>query len=172
MISSQVLYNIANGFSLVALVVLLNSLQSPSAIAATRDVTQTAKQRSDHQAIEEARKANVARNIHLSETESSRFWSLYEEYRTATSAFDVRRTELFVRLSEHVEDLSDGEGRLLVKDALSLEKQRQEEKQRYLGKIAEFLSGDRLFRYYQIETKLDAQARASWTRLIPLAVAP
>ena len=172
MISRQVLYKTARVFSFTALVWLLNPLQVSAALAATSDARQADKQRLDYQAIEEARRTNVARNIHLSKTESSRFWALYDDYRTATSTFDARRTELLMRLSKQVDDLSDGEGRLLMKDALTLEKERQEEKQRYLELVAEILSGDRLFRYYQIETKLDAQARASWTRLIPLAVAP
>ena len=55
-----------------------------------------------------------------------------------------------------------------VTDALELEEQRQLVKKRYFEKFAEVLLGQQLFRYHQIETKLDAKKRHDWTSIIPL----
>ena len=56
----------------------------------------------------------------------------------------------------------------LVTEALWIEEQRQLLGKRYFEKFGEVLPGQRLFRYYQIETRLDAKKRHEWTGIFPL----
>jgi len=121
-----------------------------------------------HQQEEIERQATVAANLPLLDSEAEAFWDLYREYRAADKEMDDQRANLMLRLAESYEDLAEDEGNRLVTDALKLEKQRQSLKKRYLDKFARVLPGQRLFRYYQIETKLDAQKRYDWTNIIPL----
>lgn len=122
-----------------------------------------------HQLAETERQAIVAENLPLAESEAEAFWALYLEYRAAVKKMDDRRLSLLRRYANSIENLPAAEGQRLVKDALRTEKDRQALKQRYLRKFERVLHGQRLFRYYQVETKLDAVQRYGWTQQIPLA---
>ncbi len=121
-----------------------------------------------HQKEEIERRVTVAANLPLLDSEAEVFWNLYLEYRAADTEIDDQRADLMRRFAESYEDLADDEGNRLVTEALALEEQRQLLKKRFLEKFARVLSGQRLFRYYQIETKLDAKKRHDWTSIIPL----
>ena len=121
-----------------------------------------------HQQEEIERQAIVTENLPLLDSEAEAFWDLYLEYRAADKEMDDQRVNLMLRLTESYEDLADDEGNRLVTDALRLEEERQSLKKRYFKKFARVLPGQRLLRYYQIETKLDAQKRYDWTLIIPL----
>ena len=123
----------------------------------------------NHQLAETKRQAVVATNLPLLESEAEAFWALYLEYRAAAKEMDDRRLDLIRRYANVYDDLPSDQGDDLVTDALRVERERQAVKQRYLKKFARLLPGQRLFRYYQIETKLDAMQRYDWTQQIPLA---
>lgn len=122
-----------------------------------------------HQVAETERQAVIGVNLPLLDSEAEEFWALYLKYRTATKEMDDKRLNLIRRFANAMEDLSSDEGKRLVLDALRVEKKRQALKERYLKKFARLLPGQRFFRYYQIETKLDAMQRFDWTQQIPLA---
>ena len=121
-----------------------------------------------HEVEENERRATVAANLPLLESEADVFWNLYLEYRAADKEMDARRADLILRFAESYEDLAEDEGNRLVANALELEEQRQLLKKSYFKKFADVLPGQRLFRYYQIETKLDAKKRHDWTSNMPL----
>ena len=121
-----------------------------------------------HQKEESERRATVAANVPLLESEADAFWNLYLEYRAADKKMDDQRANLMLSLAESYEDLTEDEGTGLVIDALELEEQRQLLRKSFFEKFAEVLPGQRLFLYYQIETKLDAKKRHEWTGFIPL----
>lgn len=125
-----------------------------------------------HQVAEVERQAMVAANMPLLDSEAEAFWKIYLEYRAAVKGMDNRRLNLLRRFAGSLEDLGDKQGDSLVTDALRLEAQRQSLRKRYFKKFARVLEGKRLFRYYQIETKLDAMKRFAWTSQIPLAPVP
>lgn len=121
-----------------------------------------------HQEEEIERRATVAASLSLLDSEAEAFWDLYLEYRAADTRIDDQRADLMRRLAESFEDLAEDEGNRLVTEALRIEEQRQLLKKRYFEKFADVLPGQQLFRYYQIETKLDAKKRHEWTSIIPL----
>ena len=122
-----------------------------------------------HQLAETKRQAVVAASLPLLDSEAAPFWALYLEYRAAAKEMDDTRVNLIRRYADSYDALKSDEGKRLVTDALRVENKRQKLKQRYLKKFTRILPGQRLFRYYQIETKLDAMQRYDWTRQIPLA---
>jgi len=124
-----------------------------------------------HQAAESDRQMMVAVNLPLLDSEAEAFWKLYLEYRAADKEMDDSRANLIRRFAGSFENLGNKEGDQLVADALRVEEKRQDIKKRYFKKFARILPGQRVFRYYQIETKLDAMKRYDWTRQIPLAPA-
>ncbi len=121
---------------------------------------------------ETERMAMVAANMPLQDSEADRFWDLYRQYRAAAGELDDARASLLRRYERSIDDLSDEEGRQIVANALRVETDRQSLKKLYTNRFAEILQGQRLFRFYQIETKLDAIQRYDWTQWVPLAPVP
>ena len=122
-----------------------------------------------HREGDTLRQATVAENLPLSDSEAEAFWDLYLEYRVADKELDDQRVDLLRRFAESEDDVTDDEGILFVTESLRIEKQRQALKQSYLMKFSLVLPGSKLFRYYQIETKLDALKRNLWTSQVQLA---
>ena len=122
----------------------------------------------EYQKTEMDRQAILAANLPLPDFEVEAFWCLYYEYRTAIKEMDDQQVTLMERFATLHKDIDDGDGGNFVMDALQVEKKRQTLKGRYLKKFARVLRGQRLFRYYQIETKFDAVQRFAWISSIPL----
>ena len=125
-----------------------------------------------HQKQETERRVLVSANLQLLDSEAEAFWDLYFEYRVAIKEMDDQRAELLRRVKESKGEFTDDEGLGLVTESLGVDKQRQELQQSYLMKFSLVLAGSRLFRYYQIETKLDALKRNFWTSQVDLAPVP
>ena len=139
----------------------------------TLNVTASAQDQSEYEQLHREsdidRQAIVAESLPLLDSEAEAFWDLYLQYRAAHKDLDDQRMILLSRFEESMNDLTDDEGSRFVTDALRLEKQRQALRQSYLMKFSSVLPGAKLFRYYQIETKLDALKLHFWTSTIPLA---
>ncbi len=70
-----------------------------------------------HQKEESERRATVAANVPLLDSEADAFWNLYLEYRAADKEMDDQRANLMLSLAESYEDLTEDEGTGLVTDA-------------------------------------------------------
>lgn len=124
-----------------------------------------------HQEADIERRAIVADNLQLLDSEEEAFWKMYRDYRTADKELDDQRVELVARFEESMNDVTDDKGNHLVRESLRIETQRQALKQKYFMEFSQVLPGSRLFRYYQIETKLDALKKHYWTQTVQLAPA-
>ena len=154
-------------FTITSCFAVMIFCQAGSVKAETGGAEQTSYEL-NHKILETKRQAVVAANIPFSSSEAKKFWPLYLDYRSAVKEVDDGRGELIRRLADNYDSLADGEGKKMVNDALKLEKKRQAIKERYMKKFARVLASDRLFRFYQVETKLDAIHRHAWTSQIPL----
>ena len=149
-----------------------NSLFFCGVVATLLGTVASAQSQTEYELAEQEeeaeRRATVAASLPLLDSQVEAFWDLYLEYRAADKEMDDQRANLMRHLAESFEDLANDEGNRLVTDAFELEEQRQLVKKRYFEKFAEVLLGQQLFRYHQIETKLDAKKRHDWTSIIPL----
>jgi len=125
-----------------------------------------------HRESDIERRAMVAENLLLLDSEAEAFWDLYLEYRVADREFDDQRVELLGYFEEANDVFTDDEGNRIVTEALRIEIKRQELKQEFFEKFSLVLPGSKLIRYYQIESKLDAVKRYFWTSGVQLAPLP
>ncbi len=125
-----------------------------------------------HRESDIKRQAMVAENLPLLDSEAEAFWDLYLEYRVADREIDDQRVELMRYFEEANGVLTDDEGNRIVTEALLIEKNRQELKQKFFEKFSDVLLGPKLIRYYQIESKLDAMKRYFWTSGVQFAPLP
>ena len=144
-------------------------------VALLSTVTSAQSQTEDelaHQKQETERRALVSANLPLLNSEAEAFWELYLEYRVAIRESDDQRADLLRRVKDSKNEVTEDDGIGFVTESLRIDKQRQEPNQSYLMKISHFLPGSRLFRYSQIEPKLDALKRNFWTSQVNLAPVP
>lgn len=114
------------------------------------------------------RKALVAANLTLSDDEASRFWPVYDRYRTELTAVDDRLVKVVEDYTASFPGLSNEKAMKLVDDYLSAEGDRVRVRRAYLGEIAKVLSGRKVARFYQIENKMDAVLRYDLASEIPV----
>ncbi len=77
-----------------------------------------------HRESDIERRAMVAENLLLLDSEAEAFWDLYLEYRVADREFDDQRVELLGYFEEANEVFSDDEGIRIVTEALLIENKR------------------------------------------------
>jgi hypothetical protein len=114
------------------------------------------------------RKAFVAINLQLSETEAAKFWPVYDRYQQDVNAVGDRLVALIEDYTKNFASLSDEKATQIVKDYLAIEADRVKVRSSYVDEFAKALSGRKLARLYQIENKMDAVIRYDLAATIPV----
>jgi len=115
------------------------------------------------------RREIVKANMLLTESESARFWPLYDEYRTEIHKVGDRRLKVISDYAANRDSMSEDEANRLAREWLDAEKQRVDIKEDYLKKFQkEGLSARTTARFFQIDQKLDAAVDAALAAHIPL----
>ena len=114
------------------------------------------------------RREIVKANMLLTESESARFWPLYDEYRAEMHKLGDRRVRVITDYAAHRNAMSEDEAHRLTEEALDIEKKRVELKEDYVKKMSKELSPRTVARFMQIDSKLDAIVNAELASQIPL----
>ncbi len=138
---------------------------APAAAQSTQDRFEVGFQQREAQ-----RRAQISGAMRLSDEEAAKFWPIYDQYRLSTKALELRRLGLLKVLAENMVGMDDETASSIVEGGLAAEAEGIELKEDYLEKVADFLSGPRYLRLFQIEMKLDAMLVYGVTQQIPLAV--
>lgn len=115
------------------------------------------------------RRAVYAANLGLTDSESRAFWPIYDEYEAKVKKLNDRFLDLLNRYVNDYEKLTDSEAAGMLKEKMSIEKERMDLKQAYTKKVAKVLPAKKALRYAQIETRIDNMLRRDVYGLIPLA---
>ena len=112
---------------------------------------------------------NIVRaNMLLTETESARFWPLYDEYRAERQKIGDRRVRLITDFLAAENSMSEDEARTLANQDFAIEKDISELKARWYKKMTKELSERTIARFFHIDEKLDAAADLALAANIPL----
>jgi hypothetical protein len=112
---------------------------------------------------------NIVRaNMLLTETESARFWPLYDEYRAERRKLWDRRVRLITDFLAHQNAMSEDEARTLSNEDFAIEKQISELKSKWYEKMTKVLSERTVARFFHIDEKLDASVEIALAATIPL----
>jgi hypothetical protein len=115
------------------------------------------------------KKALVAEAMQLTEDESTVFWPLYNEYNEKQYVLDTKIFNLVIKFSEEYETLTDEQALDLWHESLSIRSEIFKLEKSYLKKFQKIMSGKRVLRYFQVESKIDKLMAAQMTLEIPLA---
>jgi hypothetical protein len=119
-------------------------------------------------AIRANRKAMVAANLGLSDSEATGFWPVYDRYAKEIAALGDRQVAVIHDYIASFHDLSDEKAMKLVEDYLAIDADRVALRRAYVDQFAKSLPGRKLARLYQIENKMDAVIRYDLAATIPV----
>jgi len=114
------------------------------------------------------KKALIAANLNLTDTESAQFWPVYDRYQTELTGVNDRLVKVIQDYTATFHNLSDEKAMKLVDDYLVVEMDRARVRRSYLDPIAKALPGRKVARFYQIENKMDAVIRYDLAADIPV----
>jgi Spy/CpxP family protein refolding chaperone len=115
------------------------------------------------------KKAVYAQNLGLTETESAKFWPIYDEYEAKVKKLNDRFLANLNAFAEQYDTLSEADAAAILKEKMAIEKERAALKQNYTKKFAKALPAKKALRYAQLETRIDLMVQRNVYGLIPLA---
>ena len=114
------------------------------------------------------RRIIVRANMLLTETESARFWPLYDEYRAERQKIGDRRVRLITDFLAEQNSMTEDKARALANEDFAIEKDTSELKAKWYAKMTKVLSERTIARFFHIDEKLDAAADLALAANIPL----
>jgi len=112
---------------------------------------------------------NIVRaNMLLTETESARFWPLYDEYRAERQKIGDRRVRLITDFLAQKNSMTEDQARDLANESFAILKDTSELKTKWYKKMTKELSERTVARFFHIDEKLDAAADIALAANIPL----
>jgi hypothetical protein len=115
------------------------------------------------------KRAVYARNLDMTGTESAAFWPVYDEYEAKVKKLDDRFLSLVNDYAAKYDSLNDVDATAMLKEKMTIEKDRAALKQTYTKKFARVLAPKKALRFAQLETRIENMIRRDVYSLIPLA---
>jgi len=110
----------------------------------------------------------VSANMLLTETESARFWPLYDEYRAERQKIGDRRVRLITDFLAQQNSMGEDQARALANEDFAILKDTSELNSKWYKRMTKELSERTVARFFHIDEKLDAAADIALAANIPL----
>jgi hypothetical protein len=115
------------------------------------------------------KKLIVIQNMEFTADEGKFFWPVYEDLQKELFKANQRAAKLIVAYSSVYQTLTDDQAAKIVAEYFDIQKSRIAILDRYMQKLSKGLPAKKVFRYLQVENKLEAIARYELAKQIPLA---
>jgi hypothetical protein len=119
-------------------------------------------------AIQVRRQALVTAAMDLEGKEADSFWPLYRDYRQAMAKVNDRYVKLLTSYLESYDTLTDEFAKGMMKEYLSIERDRTGVKATYVPKFSKVMPTKKVARFFQVDNKLDAIINSELAQIIPL----
>ena len=127
--------------------------------------------KAERAAMESERRKIVAAALDLTPEEHQKFWPLYQEYRDAMGKVAEKGMKVIFGYAEayNAGSLQNDKAKALLAEWMSYEENRLKTRQANMTKFMGALPANKVFRYFQIENKLDAIVTMDIASQVPLA---
>ena len=117
------------------------------------------------------KKALVAQNMELTETEAKSFWPIYDAYQQDLQKINIRMTQTILEYADAYSKgtVDNATAKKLLGEALAIQESELKLQQTYVPKLEKVLPEVKVARYIQIESKIRALVRYALASKIPLA---
>ena len=92
--------------------------------------------------------------MQLEPDQAAKFWPLYNEYDAELKHTGEQKLAMIKKYSDNYESMTDGIADELVRDAIQIDRQRQDLKVKYYGRMREALGSITAARFLQVENQL------------------
>jgi hypothetical protein len=115
------------------------------------------------------KKLIVMQNMEFTADEGEFFWPVYDGVQKELFQTNQRAAKLIVAYASAFQTLTDDQAAKIVAEYFDIQKSRTAILEGAMEKLAKGLPAKKVFRYLQVENKLEAIARHELAREIPLA---
>jgi len=140
---------------------------------ALSQVTDASRQQVEaaRQLIRDGARQFIVDELPLTDSESQKFWPLYDEYRREVVAIEDAYPDLIRDFLEkyYGYSLTDADADEMTDRYFDIKIRVLQARQSYLSRFREILSGMTVMRLYQLENKVQAEIDAALALLVPLA---
>ena len=111
------------------------------------------------ESVERKRNFVVIANLDLTEEEGKAFWPLYDEYRIKIREVRTRRLQLITDYAEryNADNVDDAFAERAIKEFLDIQADTIKVRRKYWKKFRRIIPATKAARFYQLETKMDAE---------------
>jgi hypothetical protein len=117
------------------------------------------------------RKAIVARAMQLSDSQSNKFWPIYDQYQRDITEDNRKLFDAMAGFGNNFANLSDEQAKTALKEYEEREERVLETRHVYVGRFGKVLRPKQVLRLYQLEAKMDAVLRYALAGAVPLVKA-
>lgn len=144
------------------------SAQSTSAdrTAAAMTDQQLAVLRQDIRSI---KKQLIAANLTLTDSESTEFWQVYEQYSAETGKINDKRAEIVKQYSDEYGTQTDDQAEALIRRWLDTDIEMAKLRQKYVPIFRKILPGKKTATFFQLDRRISTMIDVQLTSQLPLA---
>jgi len=152
---------------LVPLAFLLLTFGATDAFADEFDAEALAEARS---LLKSGREDLVRVELHLTESEAAAFWPIYEQYRDAIESVRDRQAKMISTYMEAYwkQELNEELAKHVLDEHFAVNSALFKVEKKYLRRFQKVLPASKVVRFYQLNSKLDAEIDVALAGLIPL----
>jgi len=119
--------------------------------------------------IRSIKKQLIAANLTLTDSESTKFWPVYEQYSAETERINNTRTAIIKEYSEDYGTLTDDQADNLIRRWLSTDIEQTTLRQRYVPIFRKVLPGKKAATFFQLDRRISTMIDLQLTSQLPLA---
>lgn len=145
--------------SILNLVLVALAILAAPAFAQSEGVISQKQIAAAKEMVEAKRNMVVIANLDLTEEEGKEFWPLYEEYRMKIREVRIRRLNLIQDYAERykADNVDDAFAESAIKEFLDIQADVVKVRQKYWKKFRRIIPATKAARFYQLESKMDAE---------------
>jgi Spy/CpxP family protein refolding chaperone len=138
---------------------------SPNAAQATVGDKDIAMLRAN---LREQRKEITAQNMNLTADEATKFWPIYDQYRTEAIKINDDRWALIKNYATNYNTMTDAQANDYIKRSTMVEKQLLDLRMKYLPMFEKVISAKKAAQWYQIDRRVDLLINTQLSSMIPI----
>lgn len=114
------------------------------------------------------KKLTIAQTMELTESEAKAFWPIYEEYQKGLRKLGNRSLKLIETYAMKYGNMTNEDAKGLLNEYMTIERDRLKQRESYLPQLRKALPEIKVFRYFQLENKIQAAINAVLAEHIPV----
>ena len=100
--------------------------------------------------------------------EKKKFWNLYEEYQLELNKLNRKSMNMIQEYAEYYKYMTDQKAESLIDEFFEIREKKLKIRKSYVDQFKKVISTKNVFRFYQVENKMEAISRHNMAREIPL----